>query len=238
VRRALALLPLLGACAPAVLHGPRVEPGLHLGMSVGLPTLGDTATLPDAATPGWTPYVMYGFAGRPGGVAGSVALATGGHDGEGMEADVYVQLPSARPALAYGAGVVGSDAYVMPYAQLGRDLGLGYEVYTTQAVVRRWDFTTKRNSLDASSTDVRPTYWAPAVALRRRERALAATLEVTGVLGRFDERTTDPVSGAEHTRTRPLRGVTVRVQADVDLGALLHDALAVTRRPVPRRTPP
>lgn len=234
------MLALLGACAPAVLHGPRVEPGLRAGATAGLPLLRDTANGPDAVIPNWAPFVMYGLAGKSGGAAGSVSLSTGGRDGVGAQGDVYLQLPGADPARAYGVGVVGSNAYAMPYGQLGRDLGRGWEVYTTQALVWRWDYTDKRISLDVPSVRARPRYWAPAVALRRRERVGALTVEVAGAFGSFRERTAGPADGrfGPAGPARPLRTVTVRFGSEIDVAALLGELAAVTRRPVPRDSPP
>jgi hypothetical protein len=231
---ALLLLALGPACAPVLTHGPRVEPGLFLGSTLGLLIGQDTATAPDAVTPAWAPYVRYGFAGKPGGVAGSLALSVG----NGFDVDAYLQLPS-RQEWAYGGGVMASPAYVMPYVQAGQSFGRGYEVYTTQAYVHRTDFTDGNVALlDVGPNEVRPRYWAPSLALRRRQGALGASLEFTGAIGSYDQRPRGFGEGTSgQTTSRPLRALSASVTADVNLGQLLKDLAAITRRPIPRRPP-
>ncbi len=230
---ALLLLALAPACAPVLTHGPRVEPGLFAGSALGLLIGQDTATAPDVITPAWTPYARYGFTGKPGGVAGSLALSVG----NGVEVDAYLQLP-ARREWAYGGGVMTSADYVMPYVQAGQTFGRGYEVYTTQAYVRRSDFTDSSVGLDGGPSEVRPRYWAPSLALRRRQGSFAASLELTGAVGSFDER--PPTYGEPATQPtirRPLRALSASVTADVNVGLFLQELAAITRRPIPRRPP-
>jgi hypothetical protein len=226
----------LAACAPVLTHGPRVEPGLFVGGTGGLLLTRDTALAPDVVTPQWVPYARYGLAGKPGGVAGSLALAWGSSAESPVEADLYVQLPSGGSEWAYGAGVVASTALVMPYAQIGKTFGRGYEAYATQAFVRRNDFNDRQVYLvDYAPTVVRPRYWAPTVALRRREGALGVSLQVTGAFGRYEERVRDSGPG---TRSRPLRAVTASVTTDLDVGRFVREVLGVTRGVIPRDTVP
>lgn len=238
MRRVLAgVLLALAGCAPVVTHGARVEPGLYVGATGGLLLTRDTARSPDAVTPQWVPFVRYGWAGKPGGVAGSIGLALGSAPESPVEADAYVQLPSGKPDWAYGGGVVASHALLMPYAQLGKSLSGGYEVYTTQAYVRRNDFNDRQVVLvESAPTVVRPRYWAPTLALRRRDGPLGVSLQVTGAFGRYEERVRD----SENTpgRSRPLRAVTASVAADVNVQGFVQDVLRVTRRPIPRDTVP
>ena len=230
---AAALLLLLApACAPVLTHGPRVEPGLYAGSTGGFLIAQEAGDTPDVVTPGWTPYVRYGFTGKPGEVAGSLALALGNR----IEGDAYLQLP-ARAEWVYGAGLMASPGYVMPYVQLGQSLGRGYEVYTTQAYVRRGDFNEKNvYLLDIAPTEVRPRYWASTVAIRRREGFFGASLQLTGAFGRYDERPTGSADGTP-TTSHELRGVSASLTADVDVGQFFKDLAAITRRPVPRRPP-
>jgi hypothetical protein len=229
----------IAACAPVLAHGPRVEPGLFVGGTAGLLLTRDTALSPHVVTPQWVPYVRYGRAGKPGGVAGSLALAWGGSPESPVEADAYVQLPSGDSKWAYGAGVVASPALTMPYAQVGKSLSRGYEVYTTQAFVRRRDFNERQIVLiDAAPTEVRPRYWSPTLALRRRTGRWGGSLQVTGAFGRYDERQRDPGGPPGETRTRPLRAVTTSVTWDTDVACYLREVLGVTRRPIPRDTLP
>lgn len=228
-----ALLLLLGpACAPVLSHGPRVEPGLFAGGTAGLLPTQDSATAPEILTPAWTSYLRYGFTGKTGGAAGSLALSVG----NGIEGDVYLQLPP-RGEWAYGAGTMASRGYVMPYVQFGRSFLHGHEVYTTQAYVRREDFN-GRLGLDAGPSEVRPRYWASSLAIRQRRGALGASLEVTGAFGHYDERAIGVGNGPPPAAARRrLRAVTASVTADVNLARFLAEVAAVTRRPIPRRPP-
>jgi hypothetical protein len=237
--RALAgLLLALAGCAPTVTHGARVEPGLYLGYTAGIIVAGDSAKAPDVVTPEWVPYVRYGFVGRPGGLAGSLALSMAPEVEPVVHADAYLQLPTPDPRWSYGGGVMGSEGFVMPYVQLGRSFGRGYEAYTTQAWVHRTEFTDRDLDLDASEGQVRPRYWAPTLALRRRDGALAVGLLVTGVLGSYENTTYDSARAGPVTRTRPLRALTTSVTADVDVARFIRDVLSITRRPIPRDDPP
>lgn len=235
---AAGLLLALGACAPAVTHGPRVEPGLYIGGTLGVIAASDTAAAPDVLTPNWGSFARYGTRLGDEGWAGSLAIATSGEQRSGVEGDAYLQLPSRDSLWVYGAGVIGSRAYAMPYAQLGRPMGRGYEVYTTQGFVWRGDFTEKRQDLDGGDAEVRPRYWMPAVALARRDRYGAVSAEVAGALGRFDERVTDPATGATRTTGRPLRAFTVRFTGEFDVMSVLHLLGSIAGQPVPRRAPP
>lgn len=239
MRRALAgLLLALAGCAPVVTHGARVEPGLYFGSTAGIVVLGDSAKAPDVVNPEWVPYARYGFVGRPGGFAGSLALSLAPEVEKGVHADAYLQLPSADPQWAYGGGVMGAGRFVMPYVQLGRSFGRGYEAYTTQAWVHSTEFTDRDLGLDPSEGQVRPRYWAPTLALRRRDGALAVGLQVTGAFGSYENTAYDSARAGPLTRTRPLRAVTTSVTADVDVARFIRDVLAVTRRPIPRDETP
>jgi len=239
LRRALAgLLLVLAGCAPTVTHGARVEPGLYVGYTAGIIASGDSARAPDVVTPEWVPYVRYGFVGRPGGVAGSLALSMAPEVEPVVHGDAYIQLPTPDPRWAYGGGVMGSARFVMPYVQLGRSFGRGYEAYTTQAWVHSTEFTDRDLGLDPSEGQVRPRYWAPTLALRRRDGALAVGLQVTGALGSYENTAYDSASAGPVTRTRPLRALTTSVTADVDVARFVRDVLSITRRPIPRDNPP
>lgn len=239
MRRAVcAVLLALAGCAPVVTHGARVEPGLYVGGTAGIILSGDSAEAPDIVTPEWAPYARYGFVGRPGGFAGSIAVSVLADPSSWLEGDGYLQLPSRDPLWAYGAGVMASRDYVMPYAQLGRSFGRGYEAYTTQAWVHRTEFTNRDLGLDPSEGQFRPRYWAPTLALRRRDGALAVGLQVTGAFGSYENTAYDSASAGPVTRTRPLRAVTTSVTADLDVARFIRDVLSITRRPITRDNPP
>jgi hypothetical protein len=236
LRRALAAVLLaLAACAPTVTHGARVEPGLFVGYTAGIVVAGDSAKAPDVVTPEWVPYARYGWAGRPGGFAGSLGVSL---LAPWVAGDGYLQLPSRDPRWAYGAGAMAARGYVMPYAQLGRSFPRGYEAYTTQAWVHRSTFTDRDLGLDPSDAQVRPRYWAPTLALRRRDGALGVGLQVTGAFGRYDITVYDSATNGPGRRTRPLRAVTTSLTADVDVARFVREVLGVTRRPVPHDSQP
>jgi hypothetical protein len=212
---------------------------LFIGGTFGGIVASDTAAAPDVLTPNWTPYARYGARLGEGGWAGALAVAIAGNDGMGMEGDAYVQLPARDSVWVYGGGVVAATTYAMPYAQLGRSLGRDLEVYTTQGFVWRGDFGDKRQNLDGDDADVRPRYWTSAVALRRRDRYGAVSVEVAGALGSFDERVEDPATGATlRSQRRPLRALTFRLAGEVDVMSVLRGVGAITAQPVPRRAPP
>jgi hypothetical protein len=213
-----------------------VEPGLFFGGTGGLLLTRDTALAPDVLTPQWVPFARYGIAGKPGGVAGSLGVALGSSAESPVEADAYLQLPSSDPVWAYGTGLVASRALAMPYVQAGRSFARGYEVFATQAYVRRDDFNDRQAVLlESAPTVVRPRYWATTVALRRREGPLALSLQVTGAFGHYDERVRDSGPG---TRSRPLRAVSTSLTTELDVALFVRDFLRITRRPIPRDNPP
>jgi len=230
------LLALLGACAPVVTHGPRVEPGPHAGIAAGLLLAPESAGVPDAVTPELAPYVRYGWAARPGGFGASLALSLDPNaESRGVGVDAYLQGPSGGSALAYGAGVTRSAGVVMPYLQAGRDLGRGYELYTTQGYVHRTRFTEKHvGILEERTAQARPRYWAPSLAVRTRSGAVAASLQLTGAFGHYEER---PGPDAGPVVRRRLRAAAASVAGEVDLVRLVREGLGSPPRPAPPRRP-
>lgn len=191
------------ACAPVVTHGPRVEPGFAAGATLGLVP----AALCDscgAMLPTWGAYGRYGFVPD---AAGQPAVLVTGTLGLGfVEGDLYVQAPGTG-SLAYGAGVLGSNWYVMPYLQLGRSTrGSGF--YTTQGFA--WHRYQPVTILVPPHGDIAPRYWAPAVAYRARFREGALHVYVSGMVGEYGQREGgDSVRTTRHRLRAVAAGVTV-----------------------------
>ena len=125
VRSGLLLLPLLlGACFPAVTHGPRVDPGWTAGASFTLPVL-------DPSRPSKAPYLVgpagldlgYGFTDTAGGPAVRLGSELDLFPPR-FDPDLYLQLPRAPlGGLDAGVGVAASISPAtsswMPYVQVG-----------------------------------------------------------------------------------------------------------------------
>lgn len=189
---ALVLLCAPAACAPIVTHGPRVERGLQLTATAGLPqALCDTSCLADLI-----PQLGFGArVGRPA-EGGRMGYSIGGTFSASLfasEADLYLQAPTA-PEWAAGGGVLLSPMHVMPYVQLGRMGADGSGWYTTQGFA----ILAERNNYRRSGESIglmSPRYWAPMVAYRFAHRGGAVHLYVSGAFGsanpagtaRFDE---------------------------------------------------
>lgn len=187
-RFAAAALLALSACAPVVTHGPRVAPGLSAGLTSGVAP----ATVCDSCAGMFSPpgaVARWGFVPsdprRP-----SVQVGLGLKFGD-AEADVYVQAPSDGAA-AYGAGVMATGYFVMPYVQWGLDRPDGTGFYTTQG------FAVGTHSIDGLEHDelsrnrIFPRFWSPALAVRLGGRR-ALHLYVAGMVGSYSERTRDGV---------------------------------------------
>src|SRR5215213_2195006 len=121
-RFALAALPALFACAPAVTHGPRVEPGPSLMMTGGAPRpLCSNATNCHAgATPTFGAGVRYGFVPERAPTPPlMVGVTVPVFDPAAAELDGFVQAPSPG-AWAWGGGALVSRRHLMPYLEAGR----------------------------------------------------------------------------------------------------------------------
>lgn len=155
-------------CAPAVTHGPRVEPGWQGG---GLLSFGRSSLQAHSEYPELLPSSVLFL--RHGWPADSLQDRYGAHLGlqvtpivivglasssderaellRAFEIDGYMQVPGGHPR---GIGLTISRFAVMPYVQYGRYEESGGGWYTTQGVAF------------GSSGNYRLLYWAPGVALR------------------------------------------------------------------------
>lgn len=155
------------ACTPLVSHGPRVQPGLWSGTTGGLgigPGLEAEVETPLGGYPvrtsnGW--FARYGFTGEGAPVEG---VLIGVHLPWAIplsivhpELDVYGQYTHSSSPVQAGSGLLASPSYLMPYAQLGVDIG-NSELYTTQGLAI---FGYQGDAPDA-------LLWMPTLTLRRR----------------------------------------------------------------------
>ena len=170
MKHGLAAAALLGlvACAPVVTHGPRVAPGLSVGLTSGVAP----ATVCDSCAgmfPAMGVVGRWGFIARDPGVP-SVQVGVGLKLGD-VEGDVYVQAPSDGAA-AYGAGVMATGYFVMPYVQWGLDRPDGTGFYTTQG------FAVGTHSIDGLEHDElsRGRILPPPCPLGCRSRLLAGVV--------------------------------------------------------------
>lgn len=200
----------MGACAPIVTHGPRVQGGTHVVVTAGAGLSPcDTVTcdlelLPQAALGIRTGRAA--TATRPGfamGVNASINLIS-------SELDLYAQAPAGFTPLDAGAGVLLSAAHVMPYVQAGRTRENGSGFYTTQGFVwmarRQTDYAFLDPGRQGAPDELAPRYWAPSVAYRTGGRR-GVHLYVSGALGTAAAYAYPPYGGSELQRvgSQPVR---------------------------------
>lgn len=165
------LMVCVGACAPVVTHGPRVQAGVTAMVTTGA----SRAPCDSACELDLTPQVALGAVRgweasetRPGfTVGGNLSLFS-------SDLDVYVQAPTGwTGTLQAGAGALAGFAHMMPYVQLGRMRGDGSGWYTTQGFAWIFRRDARPGLIDDGSDDeapgpdlVRPRYWAPTLAYR------------------------------------------------------------------------
>jgi hypothetical protein len=204
---AAALLGLV-ACAPVVTHGPRVAPGLSVGLTSGVAP----ATVCDSCA-GMLPAM--GVVGRWGFTAGdpgrpSVQVGLGLKLGD-VEGDLYVQAPSDGAA-AYGAGVMATGYFVMPYVQWGLDRPSGTGFYTTQGFAVGTHSVGGLQHERMAYDEILPRFWSPAFAVRLGGRR-ALHLYVAGMVGSYSQR----IPGGTGER-HPLRTVTAGATVETVVG--------------------
>ena len=233
---AVVTMVLLGACAPVVTHGPRVQPGLEVTVTGGtLRALCDSPCGEGDLVPRLGFGGRYGWAASDSGGVGVMAgIAFPAVDLASPELDVYVQAPAGPRSPVFGLGGLVSPRYVMPYAQLGWDLPASLAVYGT--VGYSWFFESPAWAwLDPPDSAYRaPRYFAPSLSVRlpTRRGGDAMTLYVAGALGSFQEtRTEYPPLGGPVTR---VERVPVRV---LMTGVTLSSRMLWPPLPAPRRGP-
>ena len=217
LRRALPGLAFLalGACMPVVTHGPRVEPGVNIGATLGsFVPLCDTC---DTALPmmsGW--FVRYGYAPSPKKPAALIGVNVPWVPvEEPFEADAYLQAPVGTADFVYGAGALAGTKHVMPYVQVGSTRN-GPGLYTTQGfALHGW----RESGWDVAG-EVRPRYWSPTVAYRLQRSESTLHLYVSGMIGDYERRV--PAQDGQWTSLgrQRLLGLTVGVTGESSLRAL------------------
>lgn len=232
-------LPLF-ACAPVVTHGPRVNPGAEMVMTLGAPRPfcgSNTDTECNAGlTPMWGAGVRYGFVpSDPAGVAALAGLSLPIADPLGTELDVFVQGPSPG-VWAFGAGALWSPRHLMPYAQVGQlPPGGGSGWYLTAGYAHLYRDPTV--GVDQSDDDGRvmvqpPRYFAPGAAVRlARNDGSAYTFYLQGAFGSYVDREQQfaPGDPVYLEVRKPVRTVLFGVVMAVEFGSL--------RLPGPQRRP-
>ncbi|HET7462038.1 MAG TPA: hypothetical protein VFJ82_12355 [Longimicrobium sp.] len=188
----VALVPLF-ACAPVVTHGPRVEPGAELMMTLGGPRPfcgSNTDTECNAGLiPTWGAGVRYGFTpDGPAGVAALAGLSVPIADPLGTEVDGFVQAPSSG-VWAWGGGALWSPRHLMPYAQVGQmPPGGGPGWYLTLGYAHLYRDPSLAVDQEDTDGDVMarpPRYWAPGAAVRTRRGGSSLTFYVQGAFGSY-----------------------------------------------------
>jgi len=203
--RAFALAALLSAaaCAPVVMHGPRVVPGTEYQWAAGW-----RSTPCDSCGAGLVPPI--GFTARQGwapdgpeGAAFSAGVLVPGFIFiPAASLDLYAQAPAPADRPVFGGGVTLSALDVMPYVQAGRTGTDGTGWYTTQGVVLaafRSEPEVFLNGGRGTVFDrVASVYWSPTVAYQ----GAGFHAYLSGALGSHD-----PSIEGEPARRIPLRSL-------------------------------
>ena len=195
-RFAFAALPALFACAPAVTHGPRVEPGPSLVMTGGVPRplCEEWSECHGGVTPTFGAGVRYGRvprdAGAPAWMAGFTVPV---FDPVAVELDGFVQAPSPGTWVG-GGGVLASVRHLMPYAQVGRmPAGGGDGWYLSAGYAHLFRDPTVDIGLDddvgGGEMARPPRYWSPGAGARVNLRGVRWTVFANGSFGSFMKRT-------------------------------------------------
>jgi hypothetical protein len=193
-RFTLAALPALFACAPAVTHGPRVEPGASLMMTGGMPRplCAQSTDCSAGATPTFGAGVRYGFVPRSaGGAPVLVGLTVPVFDVLATELDAFVQAPSTS-AWAWGGGALASTRHLMPYAEVGRmPAGGGDGWYLSAGYAHLFQDPTELGPDEAFGESMaRPPRWfAPGAGARVNLRGVRWTVFANGAFGSYVKRT-------------------------------------------------
>jgi len=193
-RVALAALAALFACAPAVTHGPRVEPGMALMMTGGMPRplCAEFTDCHAGATPTFGAGVRYGFMPRSAeGAPVLVGVTVPVFDIVAAELDAYVQAPSTG-AWAWGGGALVSARHLMPYAEVGRmPAGGGDGWYLSAGYAHLFqDPSTELIDEPFGESMARPPRWfAPGAGARVNFRGVRWTVFANGAFGSYVERT-------------------------------------------------
>lgn len=241
-RHALAALLALSACAPVVTHSPRVEPGLAIHATAGLPLpLCDTGC-GGGLTPTLGAGVRYGYA--PAGGSGPAFL--GGvtvplFEPSSAEVDAFVQAPSSGDWVV-GAGSLASRRHVHPYIQLGRIPAGGSGWYVGAGYAWLFDNPDWIEDFDDAisgeeSLARAPRYFAPSLGWRTTLGGRRFHAYLTGGLGSWRERTFDPATGENIEVERRIRTLATGVSLEFALRDGPPTVTTEPARPAPAAPP-
>jgi hypothetical protein len=217
-------------------HPPRTDPGVHVGLTAGIPVPNDSVLfLPMMPQAG--PYVRYADWLGSGGWGGSAALAITPGARAGLQADLYAEVPSRSAGWAHGVGVVAAANYAMPYVQIGRQDEGGSGWYLTQGYA--WRGWVESSGLLAPSDEIRPRYWSTTLTGRRRRPGRAFELYASGAAGHFDRLDREAETSASTRLRRRLLTLSLGVAVEANLRDLFGPYPPGVGPPRPRPpTPP
>ncbi|HKP75756.1 MAG TPA: hypothetical protein VJT67_09465 [Longimicrobiaceae bacterium] len=244
------LITLLGlaACAPAVYHGPRVEPGATAMMTGGIPRplCVHRSDCHGGVTPTFGAGVRYGWITRQSaGPAYQLGALVPLWDPVGLELDGFVQAPSPRSWVG-GAGMMASVRHLMPYAELGHlPLGGGDGWYLSAGYAHLFHDPTLAFSPDGDGGERMarpPRYWSPGAGARVNIRGVRYTVFANGSFGSYVRQTlvfnspeaADAPAAVDSVRQRiPIRTLVLGLTWEMPFRKLGRP-----RFPPPRRVPP
>ncbi|MFL5382273.1 MAG: hypothetical protein ACJ8GN_07135 [Longimicrobiaceae bacterium] len=240
-RFAFAALPALFACAPAVTHGPRVEPGPSLVMTGGVPRplCDEWSDCHGGVTPTFGAGVRYGRVPRDAGAPAWMAgLTVPVFDPAAVELDGFVQAPSPG-AWVWGGGALASVRHLMPYAEVGRmPAGGGDGWYLSAGYAHLFRDPTADigpDETDSESMARPPRFWSPGAGARVNFRGVRWTVFANGSFGSYLKRTLVFGPGAPESPPPPPDTVRTRVPIRT---LMLGIAWEVPFRDADRHAPP
>jgi hypothetical protein len=250
LRLPLLLLPALFACAPAVTHGPRVERGLSLNVTGGLPrTLCRTDCIA-GVIPTFGAGARYGWvADAPGRPSYQLGALVPIWDPVGFELDPFVQAP-ARGAWAYGAGSLVSARHLVPYVEVGNMPPRGDGWYLSLAHAWLFADPTELVGTDPSEGEFGmarpPRFWAPGVGFRMvRDEGRSVTFYANASLGSYVDREAryvggDPPQSVPVEVRKPVRVLMIGATAEITSRAFRRMRFPPSRPrpPLPPQPPP
>jgi len=245
-RSLLLFLPALFACAPAVTHGPRVEPGLSITLTGGIPRTLCTTDCIAGVIPTMGAGARFGWvADAPGRASFQLGALVPLWDPVSLELDPFVQAPT-RSAWAFGAGSLVSPRHLVPYVEVGKMPPGGEGWYLSLA--HAWLFADPTELLgsdpDGSEGGMArpPRYWAPGAGVRLvSEEGSSVTFWANASFGSYVDReptyfTGDPPQTVQTEVRKPVRVLTIGASADVTSRAFRR--MRIPSRPQPPPPPP
>jgi hypothetical protein len=225
----------LAACAPAVTHGPRVEPGTTVTANLGVyPALcRQNQSCDSGVDPELSLGLRRGFVRNPEGAAFLLGASLPLADLLAPELDAYAQAP-APGLFTGGAGALLSAHHAEPYIQAGLTRPNGDGWFGTLGYA--WLFADPRNYfMQERPHMVRPPrYWAPGVGFTGHVLGRSMTVYANGALGHFVDRQVSADAPADTSIVRRnVHAVVVGISGQMSPSDFLHDLLGPL--PIPFR---